>query len=230
MSTTATRPAAPRTSRSRKWRPPAWNPTWRKHLPAPPCRHVLAGRLQDRRPSRHVARPRGILVTLRTTADGSKVGDFRGRCVDCPLRLRCTHPNRPHHLPSSRHGARRCARDSAISWLVRPAIEEYRPGLSARSPPDAPQARRSPGARMRGRLRIGSATSRYSPPRSTSHAWHRCASVEGRRAGRALHAQRHQICDSTENASHWLRPALTIPLTQWPRPLTLRAARKTPAF
>ena len=34
--------------------------------------------------------PRGVLVVLRTHADGSKVADFGERCEACPLRARCT--------------------------------------------------------------------------------------------------------------------------------------------
>ena len=100
--------------------------------------------------------PRGILVTLRTTADGSKVGDFRGRCVDCPLRPRCTHSKQGrticlHPKYAVLEGAR--ARQKDKGWLaryrgVRPKVERKIAHL---------MRRRHGGrqARMRGRLRIG---------------------------------------------------------------------------
>jgi hypothetical protein len=100
--------------------------------------------------------PRGILVTLRTASDGSRVGDFRGRCMDCPLRPRCTHSKQGrticlHPKYAVLEGAR--ARQKDKGWLaryrgIRPKVERKIAHL---------MRRRHGGrqARMRGRLRVG---------------------------------------------------------------------------
>ena len=153
---TATRPMALRTS-SRKCKLPGCNPYLKVQLPAPP--HAGMFSLEDFKIDLQAGTatcPRGILVTLRTTPDGSRVGDFRGRCADCPLRPRCTHSKQGrticlHPKYAVLEDAR--ARQKDKGWLAR--YRGIRPKVERKI---AHLTRRRHGGRrvrMRGRLRIG---------------------------------------------------------------------------
>jgi len=100
--------------------------------------------------------PRGVLVVLRTSGDGSKVGEFGPRCEACPIRTLCTTSKEgrsirlhPKHEVLDR--ARTRQRDPA--WRTR--YRATRPKVERKI---AHLMRRKHGgrrARMRGRLRVG---------------------------------------------------------------------------
>jgi DDE family transposase/transposase-like protein DUF772 len=100
--------------------------------------------------------PRGVLVTLRTSKDGSAVADFAPHCEGCPLRARCTASKEgrsvrlhPKHAVLDR--ARRRQRDP--HWRAR--YRATRPKVERKI---AHLMRRKHGGRrvrMRGRIRIG---------------------------------------------------------------------------
>jgi Transposase DDE domain len=100
--------------------------------------------------------PRGVLVVLRTAADGSKMADFGEHCEGCPKRPQCTASKEgrsvrlhPKHAVLDR--ARKRQRDPAWRALYRGT----RPKVERKI---AHMMRRKHGgrrARTRGRLRVG---------------------------------------------------------------------------
>jgi hypothetical protein len=100
--------------------------------------------------------PRGVLVVLRTAADGSKLADFGEHCDGCPMRPRCTASKQgrslrlhPKHAVLDR--ARKRQRDPG--WRAR--YRATRPKVERKI---AHLMRRKQGgrrARMRGALRVG---------------------------------------------------------------------------
>jgi hypothetical protein len=103
-----------------------------------------------------VACPRGVLIVLRTSSDGSKVAEFGPRCEGCPMRPKCTTSKEgrsirlhPKHEVLDR--ARKRQRDPA--WRTR--YRATRPKVERKI---AHLMRRKHGgrrARMRGMLRVG---------------------------------------------------------------------------
>ncbi len=100
--------------------------------------------------------PRGMLVVLRTSKDGSKVADFGAHCEECPLRAKCTLSKegrsiRLHPKHAVLDAARKRQRDPG--WRAR--YRATRPKVERKI---AHLMRRKHGgrrARMRGRLRVG---------------------------------------------------------------------------
>lgn len=100
--------------------------------------------------------PRGVLVVLRTAADGSKVADFGEHCDGCPMRAKCTLSKQgrsvrlhPKHAVLDR--ARKRQRDPG--WRAR--YRATRPKVERKI---AHLMRRKHGgrrARMTGALRVG---------------------------------------------------------------------------
>ena len=99
--------------------------------------------------------PRGMLVVLRTSKDGSKVADFAAHCDGCLLRVQCTLSKggrsvRLHPKHELLDGARKRQRDP--EWRAR--YRATRPKIERKI---AHLMRRKHGgrrARMRGRARV----------------------------------------------------------------------------
>jgi len=100
--------------------------------------------------------PRGVLVTLRTSKDGSAVADFAPHCEGCSMRAQCTLSK----------GGRSIQRHPKHDVLDRARKRQRDPGWRARYRATRPKVerkiahlmRRKHGgrrARMRGRLRVG---------------------------------------------------------------------------
>jgi hypothetical protein len=101
--------------------------------------------------------PRGVLVVLRTSADGTRAADFGEHCDGCPLRDKCTLSKkhgrtfRLHPKHDVLDAARNRQRD--LRWRER--YRSTRPKLERKI---AHLMRRKHGgrrARMRGKLRVG---------------------------------------------------------------------------
>lgn len=100
--------------------------------------------------------PRGVLVVLRTSRDGSQVAEFGGHCEGCPLRATCTLSKegrsiRLHTKHAVLDRARKRQRDPG--WRAR--YRATRPKVERKL---AHMMRRKHGgrrARMRGQLRVG---------------------------------------------------------------------------
>ena len=100
--------------------------------------------------------PRGLLVVLRTSSDGSNVAEFGERCEGCPIRLRCTtskegrtvrlHPK--HHVLDRARKRQRDPQWRATYRATRPKVERKIAHLMRRKH----GGRR---ARMRGQLKVG---------------------------------------------------------------------------
>jgi hypothetical protein len=99
--------------------------------------------------------PRGVLVVLRTSTDGSKVAEFSGHCDECPMRAQCT-PSKEgrtiHVHPKHEVLERARKRQREPGWRAR--YRSTRPKVERKI---AHMMRRKHGgrrARMRGRLRV----------------------------------------------------------------------------
>jgi DDE family transposase/transposase-like protein DUF772 len=100
--------------------------------------------------------PRGLLVVLRTSSDGSKVAEFGERCEGCSLRRQCTtskegrtvrlHPK--HHVLDRARKRQRDPQWRASYRATRPKVERKIAHLMRRKH----GGRR---ARMRGQLKVG---------------------------------------------------------------------------
>jgi hypothetical protein len=125
-------------------------------LPAPPHRGLFS--LEDFKidvQGGTAACPRGIVVKLRTATNGTRVGDFRGHCADCPLRARCTSSKNGRTIglhPKYEVLDRARTEQKDKGWLAR--YRAIRPKVERKI---AHLMRRKHGgrrARMRGQLRV----------------------------------------------------------------------------